>query len=74
MEGGKGMTKYYDKGIVKVVGGTVYAIGNNGRYQLDFYHDYDDAVVAEKECSKEEALKTYVKLNGTDEGFYDYEK
>lgn len=74
MGGGKGMTKYYDKGIVKVVGGTVYAIGNNGRYQLDFYHDYDDAVVAEKECSREEALKTYVKLNGTDEGFYDYEK
>ena len=68
------MTKYYEKGLVKVVGGTVYALGDDGKYKLDFYHDYDDAVVAEKECTEEEAKQNYVKLNGTDEGFYDYEK
>lgn len=68
------MVKYYLNGTVKVVGGTVYAIGNDGRYALDFYHDYDDAIAADKECSKDEALKNYVNINGTDEGFYDYEK
>ena len=67
------MTKYYEKGIVKVVGGTVYALSDSGKYVLDFYHDYDDAIVAEKECTKEEALKNYVRINGTDDGFYDYE-
>ena len=66
--------KYYLKVTVKVVGGTVYAIGNNGKYELDFYHDYENAIVAENECTEEEALKNYVDINGTDEGFYDYEK
>ena len=68
------MTKYYLHGTVKVVGGAVFALGNNGRYQYDFYHDYDDAIVTEKECTKEEALENYVEINGTDDGFYDYEK
>lgn len=68
------MVKYYLHGAVKVVGDAVYALGNHGKYVLDFYHDYDNAIVAENECTKEEALKNYVELNGTDEGFYDYEK
>ena len=68
------MTRYYLNGTVKVVGGNVYALGNSGKYELDFYHDYEDAIVPEKECTKEEALKNYVEMNGTDEGFYDYEK
>lgn len=66
--------KYYAKGSVKTVGGATYALGNDGKYVLDFYHDYDDAITPENECTKEEALANYVKLNGTDEGFYDYEK
>ena len=74
MEGGKGMTKYYLKGLVKVVGGRTYALGNKGKYEWDFYHDYEDAIVPENECTKEDALKNYIKVNGTDEGFYDYEK
>ena len=66
--------KYYEKGVVKVVAGVTYALGDNGKYKLDFYHDYDDAKTPEKECSEEEAKKFYVSINGSDDGFYDYEK
>lgn len=67
------MVRYYLKGTVKVVGGRAYALGNDGRYELDFYHDYEDALVPEEECTKEEALENYVGINGTDDGFYDFE-
>ena len=65
--------KYYCGGSIKVVGGTVYHMGNNGRYIWDFYHDEDDFIKPENECSKKEALKYYVSCNGTDEGFYEFE-
>lgn len=62
---------YYGTGAVKKYGGTVYALGDNDRYVIDFYHDYEDVAVPEKEITEKEALQTYVKINGTSEGFYE---
>ena len=60
--------KYYAKGAVKVVNGRVYSRESNG-YVLDFYHDEDYLVKPENECSEEDALKEFVRINGTDKGF-----
>lgn len=64
--------KYYAKGAVKVVNGVAYA-REAGKYVLDFYHDEDYLIKPENECSREEALKEYVRINGTDEGFDSHE-
>lgn len=61
--------KYYAKGAVKVVNGVAYS-REGGRYVLDFYHDDAYLIKPENECSEEEALKEFVRINGTDEGFY----
>lgn len=60
--------KYYAGGEVKVVNGVVYS-RTMGGYELDFYHDDDDLVKPENECSREDALKEFVKLYGTSKGF-----
>lgn len=62
------MTKYYANGAVKVVDGIVYARERNG-YVLDFYHDEDYLIKPENECSEKDALKEFVRIYGTNEGF-----
>ena len=66
------MVKYYANGAVKVVNGTVYS-RYNGTYVLDFYHDDDDLVKPENECSEEDALKEFVRIYGTNVGFKEHE-
>lgn len=60
--------KYYANGAVKVKNGVVYS-REKGGYVLDFYHDEDYLVKPENECDRETALKEYVRIYGTSEGF-----
>lgn len=68
----KNIVKYYAGGEVKTVNGIVYS-RYKGSYVLDFYHDDDDLVKPENECSEEDALKEFVSIYGTDVGFHDHE-
>lgn len=60
--------KYYAKGAVKVVDGVPYS-REKGGYVLDFYHDEDYLIKPENECDRETALKEFVRIYGTSEGF-----
>ena len=66
------VVKYYANGEVKTVNGAVYS-RYGGKYVLDFYHDDDDLVKPENECDRETALKEFVRIYGTSNGFYDGE-
>ena len=50
------VVKYYWKGAVKTVNGRVYEWSGN-KWHYDFYHDWDDVITPENECTLEEALK-----------------
>ncbi len=62
--------KYYAKGEVKTVDGVAYS-RHRGKYVLDFYHDDQDLIKPENECSEQEARREFVRIYGTDEGFND---
>ena len=58
----------HGEGAVKVVDGIAYS-RYRGAYHLDFYHDEDYLIKPENECSEEDALKEFVRIYGTSDGF-----
>ncbi len=64
--------RYFANGYIKLIDGDVF-VREYGTYVYDFYHEEDKYVTPANECSENVALEEFMKIYGTDDGFYTYE-